>query len=229
MSVILESDILDAYAYGDINEYDIVNFYTEGYISDNTIDMLVDEDDYISEAAIEVYNEELDSLEEGMIKRGFNNVRAALTRDKAKKISLMAANAKDARRDGKQITSANYMNKARAIKFGSLSAANADRNSRIQKNMNTLAQQRDKWKGSAKTLFGKLKQEKSAHADTKSSMGQQLANQEAQTKRWKENSKSVLRKLKQESKNKEAAHKYIDDLHYQSSIGGHVPHGQYGN
>ena len=51
MSVILESDILDAYAYGDINEYDVIDLYMEGYISDNTMELMIDSDYYISEAA----------------------------------------------------------------------------------------------------------------------------------------------------------------------------------
>ena len=51
MSIILESDILDAYVSGEINEYDVIDLYSEGYISDNTMELLISEDEYISEAA----------------------------------------------------------------------------------------------------------------------------------------------------------------------------------
>ena len=51
MSIILESDILDAYVSGEINEYDVIDLYSEGYISDNTMELLISEDECISEAA----------------------------------------------------------------------------------------------------------------------------------------------------------------------------------
>ena len=34
MSVILESDIIDAYINNEIGEYDVIDLYMEGYISD---------------------------------------------------------------------------------------------------------------------------------------------------------------------------------------------------
>ena len=69
MSVILESDILDAYINNEIGEYDVIDLYMEGYISDNTMDLLIDEDDYISEAALNI-SYEMEALEEGRITRG---------------------------------------------------------------------------------------------------------------------------------------------------------------
>ena len=38
MPIILESDVIDAYINNEINEYDVINLYMEGYISDNTMD-----------------------------------------------------------------------------------------------------------------------------------------------------------------------------------------------
>ena len=68
MSVILESDIIDAYINNEIGEYDVIDLYMEGYISDNTMDLLIDEDDYISEAALDI-SYEMEALEEGRLSR----------------------------------------------------------------------------------------------------------------------------------------------------------------
>ena len=73
MNIILESDILNAYINNEINEYDILDLYSEGYISDNTMELLISEDEYISEAASEVYNE-TEALEEGKISRAIRAI-----------------------------------------------------------------------------------------------------------------------------------------------------------
>ena len=115
MPIILESDVIDAYINNEINEYDVINLYMEGYISDNTMDLLIDEDDYISEAVFEVYNE-MEALEEGMISRGINNIRAALTSDKNKKADLYHKNHLDALKQGKEKTAKKYLDKYNKLK-----------------------------------------------------------------------------------------------------------------
>ena len=77
MSVILEEDIIQAYMSGDINEYDIVELYSEGYISDNTMELLITEDDYISEAVLDI-SYEMEALGEDILSRGIRNAIHAL-------------------------------------------------------------------------------------------------------------------------------------------------------
>ena len=117
MSVILEEDIIQAYINNEIDEYDVLGFYQEGYISDNTMDLLIDEDDYISEAVDELAYE-MEALEEGMISRGINNIRAALTSDKAKKEDLYLKNFRDARADKNKSALGHYKKKIQDIRYG---------------------------------------------------------------------------------------------------------------
>lgn len=72
-NIVLESDIIEAYVNNEIDQYDIINLFDYGFISENTIEYLIDEDDYIAKAFEEaVYN--LEPLEEGAFKRGLRNM-----------------------------------------------------------------------------------------------------------------------------------------------------------
>ena len=85
MSIILEEDVLNAYISNEIDEYDVISLYQEGYISENTMQLLVNSDDYIAEAVAEIAKE-MENLEEGYISRGARRIghRLDIEKDKLK-------------------------------------------------------------------------------------------------------------------------------------------------
>ena len=111
MSIILESDILNAYINNEINEYDVIDLYSEGYISDNTMELLISEDECISEAVT-------DYMGEGVLERGINNIKAAFTKDDHKKADLYYKNHLDALGHGRNKAAKKYLNKFEKIKYG---------------------------------------------------------------------------------------------------------------